>query len=264
MKALAVFRLAFWLGVHDFRVFWGTWKMWVFTWVLRVTTAAAMWVLLGRLLGSEERVRFLLIGQAVIVGPQAAGWVAAASSWDRTAGTYPLLVIAPSSLVPPMLGRTSVWILNGIASSLSTFLILGPLFGLQMPVRALLLLPILIAVVCCSFYGLNLFLGSLVVRVPSLRNLVHNVASIVTMAIGGVVVPVTFWPEPVQLVANILPVTHGLASIRLLLDGGPAIAVARGALIEALIGAVWLAIGVLTIDVMAEAGRRDGSIEFGT
>lgn len=236
--------------------------MWLLTWVLRVSTSAATLVLLGRLVGSEERVHFLLIGQAVIVGPQATGWVAAASTWDRFAGTYPLLVIAPSSLAPAMMGRTSIWFLNGIATSLSVFVILVPLFGLTVPMPRVLLIPFLIALVCASFYCLVLFLGSLVIRAPRLRNVVHNVASTLTMAICGVAVPVTFWPDWVGTVASFLPVTHGLHSIRLLLSGAPAIDIVGGMVLELFVGLFWLGVALLTMDRMANAGRRDGSIEL--
>jgi hypothetical protein len=40
------------------------------------------------------------------------------------------------------------------------------------------------------------------------------------MAVAGANVPVDFWPGPVQAVANLLPVTHGLLAVRQLLDGG--------------------------------------------
>ena len=262
MSAIRVFRHGLALGVHDFNVFWSSRTIWLFTWILRVTTSAAMWVLLGRLLGSNERLYFLLIGQAVMVGPQSAGWTVAASTWDRHAGTYPLLVIAPSSLVPAMMGRTSIWLLNGIATSVTTFAVLLLVFGVSVPFPQILLVPVLVAIVCASFYALSLVLGCLVMRAPALRNVLHNVASILTMTTCGVVVPVSFWPEWVQNTVGLLPVTHGLYAVRVLLDEGPALDIVIGAGLEMLVGGIWLGLAIVMMDYMAHAGRRDGSIQL--
>jgi ABC-2 type transport system permease protein len=85
--------------------------------------------------------------------------------------------------------------------------------------------------------------------------------SIVLMSICGVVVPVTFWPGWVQAVANVLPVTHGLEAIRVLLDEGPFDKIVEGVALEFVVATSWLALSILLIDRLAEGGRRDGSIE---
>ena len=263
MNWLRVFRHGLFLGLQDFRIFWNSWRMWLMTHIVRVMTSAAMWVLLGRLLESEERVHFLLIGQIVIVGSQYTGWAVAAFTWDRMfIGTYPMLVAAPSSLVPVMMGRTSIWLLNGVATSMMTFVILVPLFGLPLPASGVFWIPLIIVLVCASSFGLAFCLGSLINWVPRLRNVAHNTVSMVMAAICGVVVPVAFWPGWVQSVAQILPVTHGLQSIRLLTAGGPTGDVALGAAVEVLVGLAWLGLGVLTLDRTVNLARRRGTIEL--
>jgi ABC-2 type transport system permease protein len=84
------------------------------------------------------------------------------------------------------------------------------------------------------------------------------------MALCGVQVPVVFWPGWVQAVAGLLPVRHGLLGVRALLDGAPAGTVARHAALEAAVGLGWLLVAALTFRRLAESGRRDGSIEFGS
>jgi ABC-2 type transport system permease protein len=262
VSAVRVFRHGMSVGFCDLRVFWDTPKMWLLTWIVRVVTMASMWVLIGRLLDSPELVYFLLVGQAVFAGPQATGWVVASSVWDRFDGTYPHLVISPMSLVPSLMGRSSIWPLNGVATSLVCFCVLIPLFGMQVPWTALLTVPLLMVVICASAFGFYLFLGAWVVHRPQLRNITHNAASVILVAICGAVVPLTFWPGPVQTLAQVLPVTHGLAAMRAALDGSFALAHAGTVLLEVLVGACWLVLAVLVIDRMADRGRRDGSIEL--
>jgi ABC-2 type transport system permease protein len=262
MNFLRVYRSGLSVGICDFGVFWTNWKAWVAGWILRVSTASITWVLLGRLLDSPVQVAFLLIGQAVIVGPQAAGWAATTSSWERMEGTYAFLVVSPSSIIPSILGRSSIWLLNGIATSLTTFVILVAVFRMPLPMPEGLLAPVLLIPICASAWAFAFLLGAVVIRVPRLRNFVHNIASITLTAICGVAVPIAFWPDWVRYAAHVLPVTHGLQAMRLLLGDGGMWDIATGIALEMLVGTAWLGLGMLVVDRLAEAGRADGSIEF--
>ena len=262
MSFMRVFRAGFSVGRCDIAVFWWNWKLWLTTWLLRIVTSAATWILLGRLIGSEDRVFYLLIGNAVVVGPQAAGWVVASSTWDRFEGTYPMLVVSPSSLAYAMMGRTSIWLINGILTSLTTFIILIALFRLPLPIPNALFAPLIVAIVCASAYGFSLFIGSIVIRIPQTRNIAHNLATILMMAFCGVSVPVSFWPTWIQRIVSVMPVTHGLQAMRLLFNGGPLTSIVQGVAAELALGLAWLVLGVMSMDYMANRGRRDGSIEF--
>jgi ABC-2 type transport system permease protein len=161
-----------------------------------------------------------------------------------------------------MVGRTSIWILNGVATSFMMFAILTPIFGLPLSLAGLVWTPLLIVAVCVSYYGFTFCLASLVNWAPQLRNIVHNIASILLTAIAGVVVPLTFWPQWVSHIARMLPVTHGLQSLRLLLAGGSPTEILTGAAIELLIGLVWFLVGVLTLDRTVSVARRSGAVEL--
>jgi len=221
MIAWQIFRQGLVVGREDFRVFWN-WRTWFSAWIMRIGTSAAIWVLLGRMLGSERQAQFLLLGNAVMAGPIAVGMVIPASAWDRWEGTYPLIVVSPSSMVPAHLGRTIIWWLHGVGTSLATFALLGAAFGLALSPRVLLVLPLLIAVVCASAYCFLLALGSLVNRAPPFRNVLQNGTMPLLMAVCGVSVPLEFWSEGVQTLARGLPITHGLLAIRALFAGGTA------------------------------------------
>ena len=222
----------------------------------------AFFAILGLLLDSPDNVRFLLIGHAVAIGAAAAGWAIPASTWDRGDGTYPLLVIAPSSILPAIIGRTILWLGNGVATSLMTFLVLGIVFDVAFPwPHALLLVP-LVFLTCTSSYCLALFVGSLVTRLPRIRNMVMGFATLIYRAFCGVSVPVSFWPSWVETTVQFLPLTHGVEAIRLSLENGSAEAILEASGLEILVASGWLFLAVFTMDRMAQAGRRDGSIEI--
>lgn len=259
-----IFRQAAAIGRQDFRAFWSSWRVWAATHAMRVTTTAATWILLGRLLGSAATVRFLFVGQVVIVGAQYAGWALQAFTWDRAfRGTYPMLVASPSSLVPAMVGRTIIWLVNGVATSLLTLVVLWPLFGPSVhPARLALCVPLLV-LTCTSAYTFAFCLGSLINWVPRWRNIVQNLTVIAMTGMCGVVVPVAFWPPWVQHLASLLPVTHGLAALRLWLEAGPAHTIWRQTAAEGMVAAGWFGIGVLTLDATVNLARRTGALDIG-
>ena len=261
MRTLLLIRFGLLVGTREFTSNWN-WKTWFGGWMLQMITQALFFALMARLFGSPDHERFLLIGNAVAVGAVAIAWAIPSSTWDRNDGTYPLLVIAPSSLVPATIGRTSIWLAAGVATSLVTFLILGVMFDLALPWPDTLLLVPLVILTSASTYCLSLFLGTLVTRQPRIRNLILLLLTIVARAFCGVSVPVAFWPDAVQFIVRLLPITHGLQAIRLLLDEGSIVAILQAVALEAAVGLGWIVLAVLAMDRMANAGRADGSIEF--
>jgi ABC-2 type transport system permease protein len=263
MNWLRIIRNGLWVGREDFRVFWPNWRVWTIAHAVRVATTAAMWILLGRLLGSDEVVQFLLVGQIAIAGPQFTSWAIYAFTWDRMfRGTYPMLIASPSSLVPIMLGGTLIWMLNGIATALVTLLALSPIFDLSMdPARAAGAIVIL-TLLCISTYGFCFCLGSLVNWAPRFRLVIQGLVFTIISAICGVVVPTSFWPEWVQALASVLPVTHGLEALRVFLAGGAIAEVTWGIALEAVVGSCWFLLGVVTLDRTVAVARRTGAVEF--
>lgn len=76
-------------------------------------------------------------------------------------------------------------------------------------------------------------------------------------------IPVEFFPQPTQWFAQAFPLTHGLAAIRGTIAGQNFIDLRRDVALCILTGVIWMTIAALTFERFAEAGRRDGSIEFG-
>ncbi|GAA1094641.1 ABC transporter permease [Nocardiopsis metallicus] len=249
-------------ALADLRAFY-TWKTWLFGWLTRILCQVAFFALIGAMLDSPDRTAYLLVGNAVFVGVTATMFVCASSSWERMAGTLPLLIASPA---PPFLvfaGRSVQWLADGLACAVISLFLLAPVFGVHLPMPAALLVVPLIALTYVSVYSFGLVLAGLALRVMHVRNLIGNVGGLILMVVCGVQVPVSFWPPAVEFVAQGLPLTHGLGAVRELLSGASGAVVARLALLEAAVGAVWFCVAALTFRHLAESGRRDGSIEFG-
>lgn len=261
MTALRVLRNAVHLGYIDFRYQWGP-VSWLAGYCVRILSETTFYGLIGVLLGSHIRVEYLVIGNSVFIGCATTMLAAQATTWDRFDGTYPLLVVAPSSYVPAVVGRTSSWVLDGMATGVVALFVVSAIFGIPIdPLRAAVVLP-LIVLTCLSTFCLALFVGAIVSLRPSLRNMVSILVRMTILAICGINVPVAFWPVPVQVLAQVLPVTHGVAAIRLALAGASAGPVLASAALEALIGLAWLLVAVLTFDRLTERGRGNGSIDL--
>lgn len=261
MTTARILRHAALSGYRDYANIY-TWKTWLAGWYVRVLAQVVFFALIGRLLDSTEQVHYLLIGNAVMLAGIGSLFAVAGTTWERYQGTLPLLVASPSPPVVVFLGRSAWALTDGFISSLGAFFVVAPLFGLPLPwPNTLLLIPLLL-LVSLSTYALGTFLGGLVLRAMSARNVVANLTWGTIFAIGGVNVPVSFYPEPVQWLANVLPLTHGLQAIRDVLSGVGGSEILLDVALEALVGVAWLTASLFTFNRLAERGRRDGSIEF--
>lgn len=260
---LSAFRYAVVAGIADYAAIY-TWRTWLAAWLSRVLCQVAFFALIGRLLDSPAATAFLLVGNAVVMAAVESCFVTASTTWERRSGTLPLLVAAPAGPLLAFGARSLFWPVSGTLTASISLFALAPLFGVPVPMPAGLLAVPLIALVALSTYTFALTLSGYVLRAMEARNVVGNVAHLSLMALCGVQVPVVFWPGWVQAVAGLLPVRHGLLGVRALLDGAPAGTVLRHAALEAAVGLGWLLAAALTFRRLAESGRRDGSIEFGS
>ena len=258
---LRIVRHAAVAGLHDYGAIF-TWKTWTFGWYVRVLAQVSFFAMIGHLVGSAAQTRFLLVGNAVVLAAMQSLGAVASSTWERRAGTLPLLVASPSSPFLVFVGRSTHWIGDALLSSLGALFVLAPLFGVALPWPRVLLVAPLVLLVALTTYAFATFLGGLVLRAMNTRNLVANVATFAMMALCGVNVPLDDYPRAVRWVAELLPLTHGLQAIRGLLDGAPLDSVGADAARELLVGAVWLVLAAVVFDRLVRHGRRDGSIEF--
>ncbi len=240
-----------------------SWQSWLFGWVLRVIAQIIFYALIGILLDDPAALQFLLVGNVALLAAANVMLAIPSTQWERYAGTLPLLVAAPSRVMWVFLGRSVEWFADALATSTIAFFVVAPLFGLPLSPGVLgRVIPLLLVVVVAT-YGLAAFLGALVLRNPDLRNVVSNTTIGIMAIVTGANVPVAFFPMPVQWFAQVFPLTHGLEAIRGVIDGEGLLEMGHDIGWCVVTGTIWMAIAALTFERFAEAGRRDGSIEFG-
>lgn len=239
-----------------------TWRSWTFGLLGRMITQVAFFASIGRLLGSTQQVKYLLVGNAVMVTANGALTVVQTTSGERNMGTLILLVASPSSPVLVIMGGTSWFIANGLLTSIASLVIVAPMFGVAIPWDRLPELLALMILVTVSMYMAGTFVGGVVMRFPSITRSTFNVARLTVMALCGVSIPRSFYPGAIRRLSDFLPLTHGLDAIREIFGGGRASYILGQAGLEAAVGAGWLVLALTTFARMADAGRRDGSIVF--
>jgi ABC-2 type transport system permease protein len=259
---LSVLKFAAIAGYHDWRTLHG-WKPWLTQWTFRITFQTMFFALIGRMVASEARVHFILIGNAVVTAAFVAMYVVQSMCWERWSGSLPLLIASPASPLAVFVGRSVIWIWDGLASAVAALLITAAIFKLPLPwPRVLWVLPLLM-LVALTTYLMGSFFGSLALRASNGRNTLAAMVVGVMQAIAGVNIPVSFYPGWIQAIASVIPLTHGLRAIRGVLAGAPTAEITGSALTAAAISIGWGVLAVLSVHVLAESGRKDGSLEFG-
>lgn len=245
----------------DYRALY-TWRSWTIGWLLRLLMQVSFYALIGRLLGSAQRIEFLVIGNAVYVVAMEACIVVLATVGERRSGTLPLMVAAPATHLTVYLGRGVHFLTSGLLTSSIALLALPPLFGVSLPMpQTLLTLPMLVLIgVAC--YGYGSAVSCLVLHKPGRSWTAMNLSYLMLLAFTGVNVPVEFWPGPVQVVAQLLPLTHGLSAIRTVIDRGSWGDVAVQLSLEAAVGLGWFLIAAIGFQRVVRIGRADGSIDL--
>lgn len=262
MTTLRIMRYALLSGAYDYGSIY-TWRSWLGGWFLRVLAQVSFFALIGRLLGAEQQTWFLLVGNAVMLAAMEGVWALNMVSWERSAGTLPLLAASPTSPVLVLASRGVYLIADGSISALGALFVLGPLFGLPLPwPRVLLVIPLTI-LVGASAYCFGTFLGGVILAYRGVNSLVANVGLVAVMTLCGINVPLDAYPGPIAVISQCLPVTHGLIGVRDVLAGNLAGAGAQ-ALLEAAVAACWLGICLLTFRWFVYRGRRSGSLEYAT
>lgn len=260
MTTLRIMRYAFLSGAMDYATIY-TWKTWLTGWYVRVLAQVIFFALIGRLLRSEEQTWFLLVGNAIMLAAMEGTWALNIVAGERNAGTLPLLAASPSSPVVVFASRGSYLIVDGFLSSMGALFVAGPLFGLPLPWPRILLVVPLAVLIGASAYCFGAFLAGIVIWARWANTLVSNVALVLLLTLCGVNVPLAAYPSPVAVVAQGLPLTHGLLATRHVLAGDLGAAGVQAGY-EALVGLGWLALCLATFGRFIHHGRRHGTLEF--
>jgi ABC-2 type transport system permease protein len=262
-STFTIMRYAFRAGLADYRSMY-TWKSWLAGWLVRVLAQVSFFALIGERLGDDEQTTFyLLVGNALAVAAVTGVFSLNSTSGERWAGTLSLLVASPSSPVIVFGSRGSYLAVDGTLSALSALFIAGPLFGMDLPWPDILLVVPLTALVAYSCYCFGTFLAGIVFRFRNINGFVVLTSYMTIMAVCGVNVPLTYYPEVLEWISRFLPLTNGLLAIREVLAGSSAGTILGYAALEAAVAAGWMIAALLSFNQLASRGRHDGTLDFG-
>jgi ABC-2 type transport system permease protein len=261
VKSLRVVWFAVLSGANDYWAIF-TLRSWLFGWCVRMISQVSFFALIGKLLRSDVQTEFFLVGNAVMVAAMGATFAMNMTTAERGNGTLSLLVASPSRPVVVFASRGVYVMLDGVFSSLLGLFVLGPAFGLHLPLPRVLLVVPLTLLVGVSAYCFSTFLAGVILRHREVTGLVVNSTIVTLMALCGVNVPVSFYPDWLAWISRCLPITNGLEAIRGVIDGDAWSTIGAHTGAEALVLCGWLALALATFGRFLRAGQRDGSLEY--
>lgn len=229
----------------------------------RVATQVIFFTLLANYVGGREFLEFALIGNPVyLLTATAIVFVTASVNWERRAGTLPLIIASPSSVLLVLSGRNFGMGLHGYLTGVVGIFLMGPLLGLRFTLLQIVLVLGILLLITLSSYCVGLLIGSFALRTRGFHNVLSNVLILTVASLCGVNFPLTALPEWARTIGLLLPLTHGLQAIRLVLEGGAANLILRELLLEGVVGLVYLGLGLISFSILLQSSRKHGSFDL--
>lgn len=223
-------------------------------------TQLFFFVYLGRAAGVEND-RFYLIGNALVAAATPGLFaVSQTIANERYTHTLSLLVVSPANRIAVFLGRALPVIANGFLVSVWVLVVGGLVFRIHFPLSSIAPLALTVAVTSFACVGLGFSNASLGLRWRE-TGVLSNFLLYALLIFAGVNVPLDRMPGWLSTLAQGLPVTHGAKAGREL-AGGASLGHVSGLLAgEALVGAVYAAIGLATIRFFEVEARKGAALE---
>ena len=230
--------------------------------VPRRVLQALFFVLIAKAAGGNDLARFALIGNAVQIAVFSAVFsmtmVIEAEKWNNT---LQYLIASPSNWLPIMLGKGMADYGDSLIGAALIFAILPPILGIQLPVLNLLISIPVILITVFAASSLGWLIGAIALPIRW-GTLISNMMGYAMMIVCGVNFPLSALPPGVQWIGNMLPVTHGLLAIRMILEGQSYLQVAPQVGLELLIAFVYGAVAWLVFGYRLRVIRERGSFEL--
>jgi ABC-2 type transport system permease protein len=224
----------------------------------RAVLQCLFFTLLGQVTGGADGSRFAFVGAlALILTLSTVINLGDVPGTDKWYGTFHRTQLSPVPVGVLFGLRCLPWVADGMVAVVLSALVVGPLTGNgQTAMRLLPALPLFLLMALTSAAA------GLAVAAPSLGPradvLLANGFVYLIMVSGGLVVTGT---PPVLLrgIGAVLPLTHGVAAVRAVLDGRPW---AVQCLLELLVGVCWAVVAMVAYEAQSRRARRTGSAEF--
>jgi ABC-2 type transport system permease protein len=204
---------------------------------------------------------YFAIGNAVQVSALAGVFgMTMAIANERWFGTLPALLATPANRIALFAGRFLPFVFNGLLVSLYA-VAFGIIFlGVRLDPSTLLVFALALITTVFSCTSIGALQGAISLR---LRDGLFG-ANLITLAIllfCGVNIPVDELPGWMQVVANLLPFTHGLEAVRQAADGATLGQVGGLIGMELLVGIVYAAGAFALFSYLETSARRNATLD---
>jgi ABC-2 type transport system permease protein len=239
---------------------------WITPWQYIPTMLAAplfqilFFVYLGRATGVGSTTFFVVGNSIQICSMSGIYGMTMALANERQFQTLSPILATPANRIALFLGRGLPVLVSGLQTTAFGFLVSALILNFRPSPKALpeLALTVLVSTASCTGFGMAL--GSLGLRARDIW-LTANIAYFAMLLLCGVEVPLHQLPGVLQVVAHVLPLTHGIAAGRLLASGHHLGAAWPYIWEELGIGVAWAVIAFLLFRYFEREGRRTGSFD---
>ena len=239
---------------------------WINPWQYVPTMLAAplfqilFFVYLGRAAGVGSTA-FFVVGNCIQICSMSGIYgMTMAISNERQFQTLSPILATPSNRLAVFLGRGLPVLITGFQTSCFGFLVSALILDFRPAAAQLPWLLLAVVVTSASCTGFGMALGSIGLRLRDVF-LVSNIAYFLVLLVCGVEVPLRQLPLFLRALAQVLPLTHGIAAGRLLAAGQGGGAAISDILLEAVVGGGWAAFAYLLFRYFERSGRRTGAFD---
>ena len=259
MNALRIFVVG---GMTSYRALFN----WISPWVFIPHTLGypifeiLFFAYLGRFAGVQSD-KFFLIGNAFMaIAITGFFGMGNAIGGERRSQTLATLLASPANRFALFLGRAVPSILTGFVVAVSAFTICSFILHVSFTTGELAGLAVagIISSFACTSFGLCL--GSLGLRGRSVSLFADTIGGSMLL-VSGANVPLDRLPGVVRAVSSVIPLTHGIQAGRKLGAGSSFADASHLLATEALVGLVYLCLGVVMLRLLEYEGRRSATLE---
>ena len=239
---------------------------WITPWQYIPTMLAAplfqilFFVYLGRATGVGSSTFFVVGNSIQICSMSGIYGMTMALANERQFQTLSPILATPANRIALFLGRGLPVLAAGLQTSAFGFLVSALILNFRPAPSALPELALTVLITTASCTGFGMALGSIGLRARDIW-LTANIAYFTMLLLCGVEVPLHQLPGVLRVVAQLLPLTHGIAAGRLLASGHHLGAAWPYIWEELAVGAAWATLAFLLFSFFERQGRRTGSFD---
>lgn len=256
----AIISTAIYSTKHKFMIV--PWWLWLFQILITSFFSMFFFAVMSDYAGNPDvTVRYVVIGNVIqSIAATTLYAIANQPGTEKHMGTLSPLMQAPSSLFCVFLGMSLINIVAGLLSSVISLCYAQFLFGIDLSGADFISVSVIILLTVLSLTGFGMMIGSIGLRLRT-SAIIANIVSYMGLLICGVNFPLSYLPQWVRVIADVLPLTYGVKAMRAASDGADVMSISDDLLIMATLGAVYLVISILMFRLFERKARILGTYD---